>query len=98
VDAGEVNGVRFNNGLGVGFDAEGRRRRGRGAVLPWGTGGYAWSVGRLLWDFRCHEAGLVLDGEAIEAKTILVAVALGTTYGSIFGSRQGRSWTTASST
>jgi diacylglycerol kinase (ATP) len=50
-----------------------------------GTGRYLWSVGRLLWGFRCHEAMLRLDGgEVIEAETILVAVALGTTYGSMF--------------
>src|SRR5919112_225784 len=49
-----------------------------------GTGRYLWSVGRLLKDFRCLEARLVIDGEVVEAKTILVAVALGTTYGSLF--------------
>jgi diacylglycerol kinase family enzyme len=38
----------------------------------------------LLKDFRCHEARLVLDGDVVESRTILVAVALGTTYGSIF--------------
>ena len=44
-----------------------------------------WSVGRLLWGFRCHAATLRLDGKkVVEAKTILVAVALGTTYGSMF--------------
>ncbi len=44
-----------------------------------------WSVGRLLWGFRCHEATLGLDGrEAVEARTILVAVALGTTSGARF--------------
>jgi YegS/Rv2252/BmrU family lipid kinase len=84
VDAGEVNGVGFNNGLGVGFDAEVAAGVAEAPSYLGGTGGYAWSVGRLLWGFRCHEAGLVLDGETIEAKTILVAVALGTTYGSIF--------------
>jgi YegS/Rv2252/BmrU family lipid kinase len=84
VDAGEVNGVRFNNGLGVGFDAEVAAGVAEAPDYLGGTGGYAWSVGRLLWGFRCHEASLVLDGEIIEAKTILVAVALGTTYGSIF--------------
>jgi len=84
VDAGEVNGVRFNNGLGVGFDAEVAAGVAVAPAYLGGTGRYAWSVGRLLWGFRCHEAGLVLDGEAVAAKTILVAVALGTTYGSIF--------------
>ena len=84
VDAGEVNGVRFNNGLGVGFDAEVAAGVAEAPAYLGGTGRYAWSVGRLLWGFRCHEAGLVLDGEAVAAKTILVAVALGTTYGSIF--------------
>ncbi len=85
VDAGEVNGVAFNNGLGIGFDAE----VAEGVIqapsyLP-GAGRYMWSVGRLLWGFRCHDATLRLDGEkVVEAKTILVAVALGTTYGSMF--------------
>src|SRR5215203_5122548 len=50
-----------------------------------GTGRYLWSVGRLLWDFRCHEVALKLDGEeVVETETILVAVALGTTYGARF--------------
>ncbi len=85
VDAGEVNGVPFNNGLGVGFDAEVAAGVAEAPAYLGGTGRYAWSVGSLLWGFRCHEARLVLDGEeAVEAKTILVAVALGTTYGSIF--------------
>ena len=86
VDAGEVNGVPFNNGLGVGFDAEVAAGVAEAPAYLGGTGRYAWSVGSLLWGFRCHEARLVLDGgeRVVEAKTILVAVALGTTYGSIF--------------
>ena len=44
-----------------------------------------WAVGRLLWSFRCHEATLRLDGGGvIGTKTILVAVAIGTTYGARF--------------
>ena len=84
VDTGEVNGVRFNNGLGIGFDAEVAAGVAEAPVYLGGTGRYLWSVGRLLRDFRCHEARLVLDGEVVEAKTILVAVAIGTTYGSLF--------------
>jgi len=85
VDAGEVNEVPFNNGLGIGFDAE--VAAGVAGAPAWlgGTGRYLWSVGRLLWGFRCHEATLRLDGGgAIETETILVAVALGTTYGARF--------------
>ncbi len=84
VDTGEVNGVPFNNGLGIGFDAEVAAGVAEAPVYLGGTGRYLWSVARLLWDFRCHEARLVIDGEVIEATTILVAVALGTTYGSMF--------------
>jgi len=85
LDAGEVNGVRFNNGLGIGFDAEVAAGVAEAPALFGGTGRYLWSVGRLLWGFRCHEASLRLDGgELIEAKTILIAVALGTTYGARF--------------
>src|SRR5918994_1143656 len=84
VDTAEGNGVPFNNGLGIGFDAEAAAGVTRAPAYLGGTGRYLWSVGRLLKDFRCHEARLVIDGEIIEAKTILVAVALGTTYGSIF--------------
>ena len=85
VDAGEVNGILFNNGLGVGFDAEVAAGVARAPAYLGGTGRYLWSVGRLLWGFRCHEATLRLDGgEVVEAETILVAVALGTTYGSMF--------------
>src|SRR5215207_5001382 len=84
VDTGEVNGVPFNNGLGIGFDAEVAAGVAEAPAYLGGTGRYLWSVGRLLRDFRCHEARLVIDGEVIEATTILVAVALGTTYGSKF--------------
>jgi YegS/Rv2252/BmrU family lipid kinase len=85
VDAGEVNGVPFNNGLGIGFDAEVAEGVAEAPSYLGGPGRYAWSVGRLLWGFRCHGATLRLDrGAVIEAKTILVAVALGTTYGSMF--------------
>jgi diacylglycerol kinase (ATP) len=84
VDTGEVNGVPFNNGLGIGFDAEVAAGVAQAPARLGGTGRYLWSVGRLLWDFRCHEARLIIDGEPIEATTILVAVALGTTYGSMF--------------
>ena len=84
VDAGEVNGVPFNNGLGVGFDAEVAAGVEEAPAYLGGTGRYLWSVARLLWGFRCHEAVLKLDGEVVEVETILVAVALGTTYGSMF--------------
>src|SRR3712207_4514122 len=85
VDAGEVNGVRFNNGLGIGFDAEVAVGVARAPARLGGAGRYMWSVGRLLWGFRCYEATLRLDGrEAVEARTILVAVALGTTFGARF--------------
>jgi YegS/Rv2252/BmrU family lipid kinase len=85
VDAGEVNGIRFNNGLGIGFDAEVAAGVVEAPAYLGGTGRYMWSVGRLLRGFRCHEAEIKLDaGEVIEAKTILVAVAIGTTYGARF--------------
>jgi len=84
VDAGEVNGVFFNNGLGIGFDAEVAAGVAEAPAYLGGTGRYLWSVGRLLRNFRCHEARLVIDGEIVEARTILVAVAIGTTYGSMF--------------
>jgi diacylglycerol kinase (ATP) len=85
VDAGEVNGVLFNNGLGIGFDAEVAAGVANAPAYLGGFGGYLWSVGRLLWGFECHEARLKLGGgEEISAKTILVAVALGTTYGARF--------------
>jgi diacylglycerol kinase (ATP) len=85
VDAGEANGVRFNNGLGIGFDAEVAAGVAQAPAYLGGFGRYMWSVGRLLWSFECHEATLRLDGErVVEAKTILVAAALGTTYGARF--------------
>lgn len=85
VDAGEVNGVPFNNGLGIGFDAEVAEGVAEAPAYLGGAGRYVWSLGRLLWGFKCHQATLRLDGEkVVEATTILVAVALGTTYGSMF--------------
>jgi diacylglycerol kinase (ATP) len=70
VDTAVVNGVPFNNGLGIGFDAEVAAGVTRAPAYLGGTGRYVWSVGRLLKDFRCHEARLVIDGESVEAKTI----------------------------
>ena len=85
VDVGEVNGLRFNNGLGIGFDAEVAAGVTEAPAYLGGGGRYLWSVGRLLWNFQCHDAVLRLDGgRTIESKTILVAVALGTTYGARF--------------
>ncbi len=85
VDAGEVDGIRFNNGLGIGFDAEVAAGVKEAPALLGGTGRYLWSVGRLLWGFRCHDATLRLDeGDVIQTRTILVAVALGTTFGARF--------------
>jgi diacylglycerol kinase (ATP) len=85
VDAGEVNGVPFNDGLGIGFDAEVAARVTRAPRYLGGFGRYLWSVLQLLPGFQCREVTLNLDGEeVIESKTILVAVALGTTYGGRF--------------
>lgn len=85
VDVGETNGVMFNNGLGIGFDAEVAAGVAVAPAYLGGFGRYMWSVGRLLWGFRCHDAVLKLDGSrTVESKTILVAVALGTTYGARF--------------
>jgi diacylglycerol kinase (ATP) len=85
VDAGEVNGIRFNNGLGIGFDAEVAAGVADAPAYLEGFGGYLWSVGRLLWGFECHKARLKLgSGAEIIADTILVAAALGTTYGARF--------------
>ncbi|HEX6708915.1 MAG TPA: diacylglycerol kinase family protein [Rubrobacter sp.] len=85
VDAGEVNGVRFNDGLGIGFDAEVAAHVARAPGYLGGFGRYLWSVLRLLPGFRCREVTLKLDGrDVVESKTVLVAVALGTTYGGRF--------------
>ena len=84
VDTAEVNGAFFANGLGIGFDAEVAAGVAGAPSYLGGAGRYLWSVGLLLKDFRCHEARLTLDGQVLEAKTILIAVALGTTYGSLF--------------
>lgn len=82
VDAGEVNGVTFDNGLGIGFDAQVAEGVAVAPVFLGATGRYLWSIGRLLVGFECHAATLTFDGgEMVEAETILVAAALGTTYG-----------------
>lgn len=85
VDAGEVNGVLFNDGLGIGFDAEVAAGVASAPRYLGGFGRYLWSVLQLLPGFQCREVTLKLDSrEVIESKTILVAVALGTTYGGRF--------------
>jgi diacylglycerol kinase (ATP) len=57
-----------------------------GAIAPprylGGFGRYLWSVLLLLPSFHCREVTLKLDDRVVvESKTVLVAVALGTTYG-----------------
>jgi len=84
VDTGEDNSVRFNNGLGIGFDAEVAAGVNEAPAYLGGFGRYLWSVGRLFWGLKGHEARLKLGREEITAETILVAVALGTTYGARF--------------
>lgn len=85
VDTGEVNGAFFNDGLGIGFDAEVAARVAHAPRLLGGFGGYLWSVLGLLPGFRCREVMLKLDDRpTIRSKTIMVAVALGTTYGGRF--------------
>ena len=85
VDAGETGGIRFNNGLGIGFDAQVAAGVADAPAYLGGFGGYLWSAGKLLLGLRCYEATLKLDGaEAVRSKTILVAVALGTTFGARF--------------
>jgi len=85
VDAGEVNGAVFINGVGIGFDAEVAAGVVKAPGWLGGSGRYAYSVLRLLAGFTCHEVTLRLDGEReIRTKTILVAIALGTTYGARF--------------
>lgn len=77
--------VPFNNGLGVGFDAQVAAGVSSAPRVIGGVGGYLWSVGRLLIGFRCYAASIRLDGEEeLHSKTILLAAALGTTYGSTF--------------
>src|SRR5919106_1158404 len=56
VDTGEVNGVRFNNGLGIGFDAEVAAGVAAAPEPLGGFGAYLWSAVRLLWGMRCHGA------------------------------------------
>jgi diacylglycerol kinase (ATP) len=85
VDAGEVNGVRFNDGLGIGFDAEVAALVTDAPRYLGGFGRYLWSVLRLLPSFHCREVALKLDGgDVVESRTVLVAVALGPTYGGRF--------------
>lgn len=86
VDMGEVNGRLFNNGLGIGADAEVAAGALKAPKALVGHGGYLWAVGRLvLRGLRMHGAGLRLGGSGeYRSRTALVAVALGTTYGGGF--------------
>ncbi len=85
VDTGEVNGTFFNDGLGIGFDAEVAAQVAHAPRLLGGFGGYLWSVLGLLPGFRCREVSIRLDNRLpVSSKTMMVAVALGTTYGGRF--------------
>ena len=85
VNTDEQENVPFNNGLGVGFDAQVAAGVDSAPQIVGGVGGYLWSVGRLLIGFKCYSASIRLDGgEELHSETILLAAALGTTYGSTF--------------
>jgi len=90
VDTGEVNGVRFNNGLGIGADAEVAAGAKVAPGVLGGFGGYLWAVGGLvLRGLRMRKGSLGLGGpgdgaEEFRLKTALVAVAVGTTIGGGF--------------
>src|SRR3712207_1544916 len=62
VDAGEVNGIRFNNGLGIGFDAEVAAGVVEAPARLGGAGGDMWWVGGVVWGVRGHEAKLRVAG------------------------------------
>ena len=84
VDSGEVNGLPFNNGLGIGFDAEVAANVVKAPKYLGGFGGYMWAIYRLLRELECRGARISIDGAVVETKTVLIAVALGTTYGARF--------------
>src|SRR5215213_6788735 len=93
VDTAEVNGVPFNNGLGIGFDAEVAAGVTRAPAYLGGTGRYLWSVGRLLKDFRCHEAKLVIDSEVVRPRPYSSLWPWAPRTARCSGSRLGRYWT-----
>lgn len=83
VDLGCVNGHRFLNIAGVGFDAEAAKRVNESRILHWisGSAAYLASVFMTLFSYRNTCAHIHIDGETVSGAVFLAAVGNGRYYG-----------------
>ena len=96
LDTAGVNGVPFNNGLGIGFDAEVADGARWAPAYLGGTGRYLWSCRAVAQDFRCHEARLVIGGESSRPEPYSCG-GYRHYLRSMSGSHRRRHWTTVAS-
>jgi YegS/Rv2252/BmrU family lipid kinase len=83
LDAGEVNGRFFANGVGLGFDGAVAEAAARVRYLK-GFPAYLWSVVNVLRSWENFTLTLTADGRAIEGRAFLAAVANGPRSGGGF--------------
>ena len=81
IDAGEVNGNLFFNIAGVGIDAVIAARFAERGPGRRGLAGYLQLSASELFRYRCQSYQFTIDGEEIEHRAILIAIANGRQYG-----------------
>jgi YegS/Rv2252/BmrU family lipid kinase len=83
LDAGEVNGRFFANGVGLGFDGAAAETAAKVRYLK-GFAAYLWSVFAVLRTWENFELTLTADGRTITGRAFLAAVANGPRSGGGF--------------
>lgn len=83
LDAGEVNGRFFANGVGLGFDGAVAEAAARVRYLK-GFAAYLWSVFAVLREWENFELTVTADGRTISGQAFLAAVANGPRSGGGF--------------
>ncbi len=83
LDAGEVNGQYFANGVGLGFDGAVAEKASKVRYLK-GFAAYLWSVFAVLKAWENFELRLTCDGREISGRAFLAAVANGPRSGGGF--------------
>ena len=83
LDAGEVNGRFFANGVGLGFDGEVAAEAAKLRLIR-GFAAYLTSVFRVLRTWKNFQLTATIDGEIVEGPSILAAVTIGPASGGGF--------------
>ncbi|MFA5537371.1 MAG: diacylglycerol kinase family protein [Bacillota bacterium] len=81
VDIGEVNGRRFLNTIGVGFDAEVARTTNEEYQNLSGTLAYLAAITKVLREYKNEEMVVETEGITIEGRMLLIAIGNGSYFG-----------------